>query len=638
MYKKNFLIGLLFICTFHLFGNIVPPSTATNYFISGEYEEQGVSIYYSAVINALYTQKKNGEKQLSLQLSSFNIEDAKYNNVVYRDNDIFGISFPVNTAVEITAEIKLLYGEQLINETIVLHPNKKTQLNIKTNSPNLPKTRLNAQKTIGIKALHDRETFIGDIKNAIKRNNQSKDPEAIEAEHTRLMVLGNNYLNENNYKQAISTYQHAKKYTTDISYAESQITTTSKYAEKNDVVLNTQNETHKTVSKDYYTKKQPSILNKKESSKSVATTKTIKTSANKPTKSSDGSEYEYESNTNKVKSGIDEPVYAVNYEDSAADEFEYEYESATPSKAATIFDQKSSEFEYEYDGPQTASTSSYTETEVEYETESGEIITEVIKIENKPQPRVNKIKNTQQASNYPPSGNKTAIKSENTGIKKITSTQKTPEVNTNIKQPANENYEIIRTKKGYIKYRKDEQAIVDREGNILIPYGKYEIIRFRAGFARIKVKDDVAIKNVVCANENEEYNWSARIYENPWKETVIDESGEYVDKVVKKVEIYIVDNVSNKPNSELSPELLKKYEDPNPFKGTKQISAFNLWNRKNANDPAIIQKRAEIERLKQVAKDEAYLGAKNCKTTVTKDFEEVFNYYQSLGYEIILKN
>ena len=57
---KNFLIGLLFVCTFHLFVNIVPPSTATNYFISGEYEDQGVTIYYSAVINALYTQKTGG--------------------------------------------------------------------------------------------------------------------------------------------------------------------------------------------------------------------------------------------------------------------------------------------------------------------------------------------------------------------------------------------------------------------------------------------------------------------------------------------------------------------------------------------------------------------------------------------------
>ncbi len=623
IFKKINLL-LLILITLQIFGNNIPEQN-TNFFISGNYEEQGVKINYSAIVNTILSTDFNGKKQLKLQLSSFLIEDAKYANRTYRDNDIFGISFPIDTAVEITSNIQLLYGVKLINKTIILHPNKKTILDLNKDVVDFNEIKLKVSNTVSIKALFKHETFITTIKKAIENNTKRKDSEVIEKEHTRLMILGNSYLNENNYSQAVSTYLHAKKFATDISYADSQIITTAKYAKKDNVIIDANRKLQTTVSKSYYTNKQPTIVSKPTKSKSIqhiaTTSKTVsKSSKIEYSKDDDGNEFEYEYSPKKTN----EPVYAVNSDNPEEYGYEYEYEDESIKEASTIFDDQ--ETEYEYDEVE-INSSPKSESDVEYDNVNrNSLSTQNSYIANEKPAKV--------------SSNSTVkkIATQQSNIKKIVSNEPKNKVTEEIKKPSDKNYEVIRTKKGYIKYKKDQQAVEDREGNILIPYGNYEIIRFRAGFARVKIKDAVEIKNIVCTNKNEEYNWSARIYENPWQETVIDKNGSSVDKTIKKVEIYIVDNVANIPNNELSPELLKSYEDPNPFKGTQQISAFNLWNRNNGNKPHIIETRAKIERLKKVSKDKAFEGAEACRNQVSKQFEEVFDYYQEMGYDIILKD
>lgn len=622
--KKTNLL-LLILITLQVFGNTIPEQN-TNFFISGNYEEQGVKINYSAIVNAVLSSDFNEKKQLALQLSSFLIEDVKYNNRTYRDNDVFGISFPIDTAVEITSNIQLLYGVKLINETIILHPNKKTILDLNKGVVDFNEIKFKVSNTVSIKALFKHETFIATIKKAIENNTKRKDSEVIEAEHTRLMILGNSYLNENNYSQAVSTYLHAKKFATDISYADSQIITTAKYAKKDNIIIDTNRKLQATVSKSYYTNKQPTIVSKPTTSKNtqyaVTTRETVsKSSKVEYSKDDDGNEFEYEYTPKKTN----EPVYAVNSNNPEEYGYEYEYEEENNIKeASTIFDDQESE--YEYDEVKNSS-STKSESDVEYDDVNGNSLS---------------TQNSYAANEKPAKvSSYSAVKkiaTQQSNIKKIVSNEPKNKVSEEVKKPSDKNYEVIRTKKGYIKYKKDQQAVEDREGNILIPYGKYEIIRFRAGFARVKIKDAVEIKNIVCTNKNEEYNWSARIYENPWQETVIDKNGSSVDKTIKKVEIYIVDNVANIPNNELSPELLKRYEDPNPFKGTQQISAFNLWNRNNGNKPSVIEARAKIERLKKVSKDKAFEGAEACRKQVSKRFEEVFDYYQEMGYDIILKD
>ncbi|WP_010521536.1 hypothetical protein [Aquimarina agarivorans] len=159
---------------------------------------------------------------------------------------------------------------------------------------------------------------------------------------------------------------------------------------------------------------------------------------------------------------------------------------------------------------------------------------------------------------------------------------------------------------------------------------------YRAGFARIKIKDSIPLKTVECTGRNEEYSWSARIYQNPWFETVINDEVEYVDDVVKKVEVYVVDNVSLLPYEELSKEIIKAYKDPNPYVGTTRISAHNLWNRKHAYEPEVIRRREEIARFKQASKFEAYQGADDCREKVANSVKEVYDYYKEKGYEVIL--
>lgn len=196
---------------------------------------------------------------------------------------------------------------------------------------------------------------------------------------------------------------------------------------------------------------------------------------------------------------------------------------------------------------------------------------------------------------------------------------------------------LLSLRKGFIKYKRDEQAVVDSHDDILIPFGKYKIMYYRAGFARIRLKDSIALKTVECAGSNEEYSWSARVYQNPWFETVINEEGEYVDEMLKKVEVYVVDNVSLLPYEELSDEIIAAYKDPNPYVGTTRISAHNLWNRKHSDEPEVIKRRAEITRFKAASKLEAYQGADGCREKVAVSVKEVYDYYEKLGYEVILK-
>ena len=192
-------------------------------------------------------------------------------------------------------------------------------------------------------------------------------------------------------------------------------------------------------------------------------------------------------------------------------------------------------------------------------------------------------------------------------------------------------------RKGFIKYKRDEQAVLDALDRVLIPYGKYEILRYRAGFANIKMKDSVALKTIECVGKNDEYSWSARIYQNPWIETVIDKNGAFVDELNKRVEIYVVDNVSLLPWEEIPQSIKDAYKDPNQFTGTDFVSAFKLWEHENANRPDIIARRKEIQSFKDASRNEAYRGANKCKNEVARSIESVYEYYKKLGYEIVVK-
>jgi len=445
--------------------------TNNNYFLTGTYEYSGVQINYSAVVNITLSNTEKNNKKLSLNLNSFLIEEAKYKNKTYRNHDLFGTSFPIDTSVEIISKLQLLVDSKVIDKTVVLNSSKNTTIKLKQVVNDLNKLTLKISNTLEVKPIFKKEYFIKDIKKAIEEQNKNKSSEEKLSERNRLVQLGNNYFNENNYAQAILTYLKAKEFTNNTGSIDSKIRNATKHAKDNNIVVNTEH-----------------------------------------------------------------------------------FKSTKPITKLDIV-----------------------ESEVEYDSIPNPI-------------------------------------SESSSDKNI------------------EGYELIKTKKGYIKYR------IDSKGNILIPYGKYEILRYKAGFAHIKIKDDVPIKNIVCTNKSDQFTWSARIYENPWLETVIDKEGNYIKEIEKKVEVYIVDNVTHRPNSELPLELIKSYEDPNPFKGTQQISAFNLWNREHSNDPNVLKKRNEIKSLKQVAKLKAYEGAENCRKQVSVDLNKVTNYYLTLGYDVITRD
>ena len=554
-FKKNlFLVLLLIACvktSFAFYSN-------NNFYVYGTYEETGVTIQYNAIIESTISEQN---RNLILQLNTFNIEQATYKNKSYRNNDIFGISFPVDTAVELKADIQLLNGNKLINNTVTLNTIAPTILNVNTsNNTNL---KLQIAKTISIKAIFKHEIFISKIKEHILLNTSNKNNEELNNEYTRLIILGNNYLSENNFTQAKATYVEAKKYanTVQTKNIDSQIAVTNRFFEKETnttplskniqkVIPKKETQpTYSTTVKKEVPKKELKLAKKIKTEKSKIVTTAVLPKKNKKT-----------DNAENVKKVI-----------------LIKKEKIKPVKTKTTLPKK--------------------------------IIGKTIE--------------------------KPPIKTIPVTIKKNTVEEnKESLTKTSIKKTVT-NYLSIT--KGFIKYKRDEQSVEDGKGNTLIPYGKYKILRYKAGFAHIKLKDSVAIKNIVCTNTNEEYVWSARIYENPWLQTVIDTKGNYVKELEKKVEIYIVDNINYRPFEELSKELIKSHEDPNPFKGSQQISAFNLWNRNNATKPWVIQKRKEIEKTKQLSKEVAYKGIDKCRNEVSKHFEEVYNYYLKMGYEIILK-
>ena len=636
-------LSIFVFVSLQVFGiNILNPNT--NIYISGEYEEKGVEINYSAIINITTLSDNNTKKKLAMQLSSFAIEDANYKGVTYRDNELFGTSFPIDTAVEITTDIQLFYGTKSINKTVVLNPSKKTIIDLGTNQLNIFDLKIQNQKTILIKQLFEHEVFIDTIKANIDNLNENKSPEILKEEYTRLMILGSSYLNENNYKKASSTYLDAKKFTTNTSHVDAQINTTIKYAAKDNIIIDTKESPISTTRTNITSSKAntPTTTNGSSSPK-IANTKKFKEKNIEYIKDEDGVEYEYEYTPDPKN----ELVFAVNSDDSNIEyEYEYEYESNSQPKKETGFSENSAnsdteyEYEYEYEGNQPNKQSNNTasknsDVEYEYEYENGDI-----KTFNEDSSKNSGIKKSSNLVSNTTYKNKTGNSSLD---KKSSITRVSSKINSSkeevkrVQKPLDKNYELIKTTKGYIKYKKDEQAVVDKDGNILIPYRKHEIVRFKAGFAQVRLKDDVQIKNIACTNKNEEYVWSARIYENPWIETVIDKKGNYVKDLEKKVEIYIVDNINYRPSHELSNTLIESYKDPNPFRGTQQISAFNLWNRDNGNKVSVVKKRMEIERLKKISKDNAYVGIDKCRDEISKHFQEVKDYYSKMGYEIILK-
>lgn len=594
--RKNILfclLTLLFTCTF--FAQRKNVEENVNYFLSDSFKENDVTIDYSVVTSISKKQiNKYQKKVFQIELLEFLIENAHYNNEIYKDNDLTGVSFPINTAVNLLVDLQILYGNKILVKQALLSSGQKNTVEIYAHQDYaLDEIKFEIIKTKEIKKQVATEILTSEIKDIILKQNKTLTENEKEEEYTRLMILGNEYLNRNNYNQAVAAYIKAKKYSTKQN-PDSQIETTIKYAANNNTKIDL-------IDYDTYSSKVEKpvqiVSNNHGSIKEVSSTiKEVSKNENtiEPVKTEivNGQEYEYEYEYEveyevEHNNNYNEIVIAAN-EDDIEYEYEYEYETvAKPIQQDVVIFFNDSETEYEY------------------EDENGNIITEIEPIEEK----------VTQADITP-------IKLSSKKQSKKTEKSKT----------------LLVSKKGFIKYKRDEQAVVDSDGEILIPYGKYAILRYRSGFARVKIKDEVELKNIVCTNKNEEYVWSARIYENPWVETVIDKNGNYVDELYKKVEIYVVDNVNYRPKEELSKELLDNYKDPNPFNGLTQVSAFNLWNRENSNNPDVIEKRKEIERLKDISKNEAFKGATECRKQVSPKLESVVNYYKNLGYQVFLKH
>ena len=529
--QKNSLLILLFFSVIKAaFAN-----ANTDFYIYGTYEKSGVKIKYNAVINSTLSGKS---KNLILQLNTFNIEQATYNKKTYRNNDIFGISFPIDAAVALEANVQLSQEgvSSLNNKVLTLNSIEPTiiSLNSATNNTNL---KLHINEIISIIALFKNEVFIEKIKANIQLNVDTISKSDRDKEYTRLNILANNYLLQNNYQQAKITFTKAKEYanTKQIKKIDKQIAITNTFL-KNE----TDNSNTTTINND----------------NDLSTTTSVK-------KETTNTEIKVLENSTSVKETTNVISEKVIIENSILKEDKLKKTDAIPEKAKDLI----------------AVTTTRTTT---------------------------------------------------------TTTSSSIKENNNI-SPNKDNYELIKTAKGYIKYKRDEESVEDSQGNTLIPYGKYKIIRYKAGFAQVKLTDDVVLKNIVCTNKNNEYTWSARIYENPWLETVIDKEVNYVKALEKKVEIYIVDNINYRPFNELPRALVENYQDPNPYEGTQQITAFNLWNRDNANKPWVKQRRKEIEKAKRLSKNDAYKGVDICRSEVSERFEEVYNYYKNMGYEVILR-
>lgn len=589
-----------------------------HFFVKDVFEKNEVSIHYSAVVQIDFSINNDlednsiDELSLKLYLSSFYVDYIVYQNKKIKGHQLFGYTFPAEMLAVIDLETKLFvetkdvtFNAQVSSYRPTIHKVEGAILDkLKATYPNL-KTELVEGKNLQFKILETtnisfpkNKDFFQEIPLAIENSIKNKNTDITEsekkAEYLRLLTEGNLFLNENNYNQAYKSFVCAKRFATDLSLINSKIDlvagllTNSRNSNFRWQPIIDHNITDISPSKnDIYSEVNGTTSGKLNASSSLF-----------PDRNHSIPKHNYHSNdsnsittNNKIAESAE--VYKPN------------------NKRATI-----------------SENSIFVTVEEVKSKENSSVLSEKQLTQD-----------SISISDYNSTGNETndAIDKMNAqAVKEITSEGKFSK-DKKLSSPSNSSYSPFE-KKGFIKYKRDSQAVVDDYNRLLIPFGKYEILRYRAGFANVKIKDSVALKKIECTGENGEYTWSARIYQNPWQETVVDKNGKFVDDFTKKVEIYVVDNVTLVPYAAISAELKNAFKDPNPYADTDFISAFKLWERENAKRPEVIHRRAEIKVRREVLKREAYQGADACKATVSKSLEEVVFYFKHLGYEIIDRN
>jgi len=542
------------------------------------------------------------------------------------------------------------------------------------------------------------KAVIDDMITAINLNRALKTKNQTEGEYSRLITEGNIRLNENNFKESLVSYTLAKKYTDDLKYVNSKIEIVDGYLSKNRtkyrwvdrladksisidqkkitnnrinfdtdftsdsnkkkyIDLDTdaksflvKNEYDNAIEK--YTEAKKYTTNKAAIDQQIAITEKFKVKASNLTPNTSVTKKELRKNkkrTSKTQAKIKTKTNVVSTPVKAASKNAYPTVKIDPQISYPGLLKKGSEYlgKKEY-----IKSKAYFDA-AKVKATNKETVDKILVLVNKlaKSEAITKgytSKTFVEESKEIESNQYSNIKEE-VSIVKNTKTEKklplreeTKESNKSIS--LEDKAEILKAefgegeyKKGFIKYKRDEQGVLDAFDKVLIPYGKYEILRYRAGFANIRMKDPVELKTIECTGKNDEYSWSARIYQNPWIETVVDKNGDFVDDLNKRVEVYVVDNVSLLPWEEVPQSIKDAYIDPNQFTGTEFISAFKLWEHENANRPDILARRREIQSFKDASKNEAYRGANKCKNEVARSIESVYDYYKKMGYEIIVK-
>jgi len=648
---------------------------------------------YSGVIKFNISTPSNYKSAINFDfyLASFFIEEVTYKGIKYREHELFGYTFPKEVLARIKVKAIINFKNASTTAITDISSFDKTQYKLTPDQVkvmNKESDNLKAELERGLdyrfKLMETNaiefpinKNIISEIIQAIKFNKALKTKEQQDSEYSRLLTEGNIFLNENNFKASLISYTLAKQYTDEpkdviakigvvegylgnnnrTKYRwENEQTKKSISREKKKNVINrinfdtdfeskenqqkyldlegeaniflVKNEYDKAIQK--FIEAKEYTTNKTAIDQKIAVAKKFKNKAlgfvvnSSENKKKSKRKRKKEKRTDTSKKGAITNNEGVTIKRGSAKGVNLESVKVDTNLSYPELLKKGSEY---LGKRQYITSKAYFEAARE-KAPNKETVDRILI-------SVNKLTKSQEVAQGYGSKLSSVKASSSKEVKSLKNNSLT--ALTNKAEVLKAEFGEGEYRKGFIKYKRDEQAVLDAFDKVLIPFGKYEILRYRSGFANIKMKDPIALKTIECTGKNDEYSWSARIYQNPWIETVVDKNGEYVDDLNKRVEIYVVDNVSLLPWDEVPQRIKDAYKDPNQFTGTDFVSAFKLWEHENANRPDILARRKEIQSFKDASKDEAYKGANKCKREVAKSIEEVYTYFRNLGYEVVVK-
>ena len=635
-------------------------ATTNNFFIKDTFTKNGLTLKYTGVLKMKHTSQSDYASDLKMEfyLASFYVEEINYEGEKYEEHQLFGHTFPEElfsnlkikgllsyeeNNVEFNAQVSSLKATQVKLSTEQFSKLKEGKFNINQSLKNGAKFKIKLLKTIEIDFPVEKD-FISKLITDISTNTTAKTKAQKKAEYVRLLIEGNLLLSKNNYNESFKSFSIAKKYTEETAFINSKIEIVESYIAKNNTSkyrwAHRQSKSNLLERKVEPVKKDRFVSSKGDFKRSDE--------KNKLVNPDNGKQKVTQQNTSSDSASTITNSYKKNtITTTKVDAFNALSDSVSKLKEAKNKVQLSNNKSLSYGqllkkGNDLLSSKNFLESKVYFEAAQAKapnkrnvnkILASVNSLISSAQVKQDKVVNTDNLSEL-----SSSVVNENTEISGTgISNEEEEETGFKTNDSAIETFGRS-SQAGFIKFKRDKQAVFDRNDNVLIPFGKYEIIRYRSGFANVRLKDTISLKKIVCTGKNGEYSWSARIYQNPWVETVVDENGEYVDDFDKKVEIYVVDNVSLLPYEQVPQSIKDAYKDPNQFTGTNFISAFNLWEKENSKRPDIIARRKEIEAFKQASKKEAYSGADRCKQKVSVALEEVLLYYKNLGYEIKIRH